>query len=345
MGVQLYSDALGFAIVQQANRDIGWTPHFVRTILVVMFVLSMLVLVAPRFLRRNVRVAAAITAVAAIGVVGWNLTGELAAAAGTNSIASQAAATLKHPFTWVDGLTHGRPTLYLGQDEVDQNPEWLIEFWNRSITRVSSTDGTITGPGYAGGPNFTRNGVLYQGDDISAGTWRDAYAVEDFPCIQLAGKTVGTHPYRAGGTVLHWRLVQLSPPDRMLSDCSGIYPDGWTGATDSLYYRFSGPAGWLRIAYSRPEQYPIPPSKVQITLGTMKIVDQQPALTQATKTVDASIGNLQNKVLWLRVPAGGFGVHVVVAKKFVPDDYDHRGDKRQLGMQLAYAWYRTKPQR
>jgi len=34
-----------------------------------------------------------------------------------------------------------------------------------------------------------------------------------------------------------------------------------------------------------------------------------------------------------------------VTKKFVPDDYDHRGDKRQLGVQLTYDWYRTRPHR
>ena len=51
-----------------------------------------------------------------------------------------------------------------------------------------------------------------------------------------------------------------------------------------------------------------------------------------TKTVDSTIGNLQSKVAWLHVPAGGFAVHVVVDQTFVPDDYDHRGDKRQLGV-------------
>lgn len=343
MGIQLYSDSLGFAIVQQGNRDIGWTPHFVRILLVVMFVIALAVLLAVTLVRGRAQVTAAIVAAAAVGVVGWNLTGELAAAAGTNSLASSAADTLKRPFSWVDSVAHGKPTVYLGQEEIDQNPEWLLEFWNRSITRVSSLDASLGGPGFAGGPNFTRNGVLYQGDDVAAGTWRDAYAVEDLPCINLAGTRVGTHPYRAGGLILHWGLVRLSGPDRMLSDCMGIYADGWSSSSDSFYYRFSGPAGWLRVAYSRPENYPIPPSPVHITLGTMRIVDQQPALVRATKRVDSTIGNLQSKVAWLRVPAGGFAVHFVVSKKFVPDDYDHRGDRRELGAQLTYRFFRTKP--
>jgi hypothetical protein len=77
----------------------------------------------------------------------------------------------------------------------------------------------------------------------------------------------------------------------------------------------------------------------------MKAVDKQPVLAQVTKKIDSSIGNLQSKVAWIRVPAGGFAAHVAVAKKFVPDDYDHRGDKRQLGAQVTYRFVRTKPHR
>lgn len=346
MGIQLYSDALGFAILQQGNRDLSWTPHFVRILLIVMVFIAMAVLVTLSLMRTRARIAAPLVVAAAVGVVGWNLTGELAAAAGTNSIAREAAATLKRPFTWVDDATGGAaPTLYIGQEENDQNPEWLLEFWNRSITGVSSLDGTLGGPGPAGGPNFLRNGTLYSGNDAQLGSWRYAYAVEDLPCIQLAGQPVGSHPYRAGGGTLYWRLIRLTEPNRMQSDCIGIYPDGWSGANDSVYYRYSGPAGWLRVAYSRPENYPIPPTAIRITLGTMKAVDKQPVLAHVTKKIDSSIGNLQSKVAWIRVPAGGFAAHVAVAKKFVPDDYDHRGDKRQLGAEVTYDFFLTRPHR
>ena len=344
MGIQLYSDALGFAILQQGNRNLSWTPHFARILLIVMFVIAMVVLVTLRLQRSRTRIVLPLVATAAVAVVGWNLTAELAAASGTNSIARQAAATLKHPFAWVDDATGGgTPTLYIGQQENDQNPEWLLEFWNRSITGVSSLDGTLGGPGPAGGPNFLRNGTLYSGEDAQLGSWRYAYAVEDLPCIQLAGEPVGSHPYRAGGGTLYWRLVRLTEPNRMQSDCIGIYPDGWSGANDSIYFRYSGPAGWLRVAYARPENYPIAPTPIRITLGTMKFVRHQPTLARATKRIDSSIGNLQSKVAWIRVPAGDFVANVAVANKFVPDDYDHRGDKRELGAQVTYRFVLTRP--
>jgi len=344
MGVQLYSDALGFAIVEQANRDIGWTPGFVRMLLVVMVVISMLVLIAPRVLR-NAHLALVITVAAAVGVIGWNLTGELAASAGTNSIARAEATTLNRPFTWVDQVTRGKPTLYMGEAEVDQNPEWLLEFWNRSIARVSSLDGSVLGPGFSGSPNLLRSGALYWQNLPEGLGIQYAYGVEDLPCVDLAGTRVKTHLHRAGGRLQTWALVELARPNRLLSACTGIYADGWTGANDSFYYRFSGPAGWLRIAYSRPETYPIPPSRVRIALGTMHVVDKQPALVKTTETLDRTIRNLQSSVVWLRVPAGGFAVHVTVARKFVPNQFDHRGDRRQLGMQLAYRWYRVRPRR
>ncbi len=147
MGIQLYSDALGFAILQQGNRFLSWTPGFVRWLLVGIFFGGMLVLLAPRLLRGRDRLVGAVLGVAAVAIVGWNVTGELAAATATKSIARLQAAELRHPFGWVDSATHLKPTLYMGEAEIDQNPEWLLEFWNRSITRVSSLDGSVLGPG------------------------------------------------------------------------------------------------------------------------------------------------------------------------------------------------------
>ncbi|HEY2543594.1 MAG TPA: hypothetical protein VGH92_11140 [Gaiellaceae bacterium] len=345
MGVQLYSDALGFAILQQGNRYLSWTPHLVRWILVAMVLIGIAVIVAPRFLRGRERIAAVVMVVAAAGVIGWNLTGEIAAAAGTNSIAQAAGTTLGHPFSWVDDATHLRSTLYMGEAEIDQNPEWLIEFWNRSIKRVSSLDGSVLGPGWSGGPNILRNGALYWQNNTEGLKIQYDYGVEDLPCIDLTGVPVASHLFRAGGRLQTWRLVQLAKPNRLQSTCTGIYADGWTGASDSVYYRFSGPGGWLRVAYSRPENYPIRPTPVHIVLGHMQIVDKQPALVKTIRTVDSTIGNLQSKVTWLRVPPGGFAVRFVVRRKFVPNDYDQRGDRRQLGVSLTYRFVRTRPHR
>ena len=87
MGVQLYSDALGLSILQQANRYLCWTPTTAQWVL----------LVDPRrrvssgsWRCRPLRSARASRASSRpssrSGSSGWNLTGEISAAAGTNSI-------------------------------------------------------------------------------------------------------------------------------------------------------------------------------------------------------------------------------------------------------------------
>ena len=143
-------------------------------------------LVAMPALRRGRRLAGAIAAVLALGIVAWNLTGEISAAAGTNSISRTAAATLRHPFTWVDDITHQQPTIYLGEGEADQNPEWMLEFWNRSIVTVGSLDGSVGGPGPAGSPNLAANGTHLL----------DRRSGEPGPAVRLRGRGLAVRRLR-----------------------------------------------------------------------------------------------------------------------------------------------------
>ena len=141
----------------------------------------------------------------------WNLTGEIGAAAGTNSISRTAAATLRHPFTWVDDITHQQPTIYLGEGEADQNPEWMLEFWNRSIVAVGSLDGTVGGPGPAGSPNLDRERTHATGPAIrrtpasSTPTPSRTGRASTSPA-RIAARTT-TAPAAAAKA---WRLIQLT---------------------------------------------------------------------------------------------------------------------------------------
>jgi hypothetical protein len=290
--------------------------------------------------------------VLALFLVAWSLTGEIAAATGSVSIARSAGHTLGHPYTWVDDLTHLRPTLYLGEGESDQNPEWMLEFWNRSIVRVSSLDGSVLGPGPSGGPDIKPGGTVLLGSP----TGYD-YAVEDtcpsvlpseaaWPCVDLAGTRVGSHSYSAGGRTRVWRLVRLTQPNRLRAQATGISPDGWTGPSDSAYYRFSGSEPWLRVVVSRRGWGgPSNPSPVHVIVGKLVInANLQPILGTVTRQVDLTIDSTLTKIVWVRVPPGPLAVHVVVDKKFVPHDYDPRnGDVRQLGAQVEYRFFARKP--
>src|SRR4029077_12718943 len=102
---------------------------------------------------------------------------------------------------------------------------------NRSIMKVSSVDGSVGGPGPADGPNLNLDG--------STGFDRQYdYAVEDWPCVDFAGERRAQHAFSAGGGTRIWRLIALTKPNRLRSMCTGLYPDGWTGANDGAYFRF-----------------------------------------------------------------------------------------------------------
>ena len=340
IGNGLYSDALGLAILEQANRYFLLNTGSARLILVVALAVGVLVALAFRFLPR--RAAMPLAFVLGALVLAWNVTGEVAAAAGNVTVSRDMVPTLNHPFTWVDDATHLKPTLYLAQGVGDQNPEWLLEFWNRSITTVSSLDGTLGGPGPAGAPNITTDGKLYWTlSPTNPGKVFD-YAVEDWPCIDFAGPVAAKHFYRGGATQLReWRLIKLSKPNRLRAFCTGIYPDGWSGANDSTYFRFNGKrAGWLRVTLARTG---FPGSPVDLQIGTLVRRHNQPAIGRVIRHVHAVIPKGAGTTVWVRTPPRPFGVTAVVQKKFSPRDLDpNSGDVRQLGAQVGYRWSLTK---
>ena len=348
MNVQLYSDALGLAILQQANRYLAWTPDTARMVLLAITLIGFVALAAIGRMR-GPKLAGVIATVLALGIVGWNLTGEISAAAGTNSISHSAAATLRQPFTWVDSITHQQPTIYLGEGESDQTPEWMLEFWNRAIVSVGSLDGTVSGPGPADGPNLAVDGTLYWGGDPASPGRQYAYAVEDWPCVDFAGTYRGKHLYRAGGGTKAWRLIELTHPNRLRAECTGIYPDGWSGAADSEYFRFSeGKGGWLRVVVSRRNWGGATgPSPVHVLLAPLTVnLNHQPALGRTSQQVALSIDSTQTKVCWLRAPADRFGAKVVVANKFIPHQIDPTSsDIRVLGAEVSYQFVKKAPPR
>jgi hypothetical protein len=223
----------------------------------------------------------------------------------------------------------------MGQGGWDPNAENLIEFWNRSIVTVSSLDGSVEGPGPAGGPNVTTDGRLVWGRQYP-------YAVEDWPCVDFVGTRRDEHPYSAGGTARTWRLLELAQPNRLRSMCTGLYADGWTGANDAAYFRFAeGRPGWLRIVVSR--RYwngPSDPSPVHLIVGKLVInANQQPILGRVTKTVDLTIDSTQTKECWVPTPSARFAAHVVVDKKVVPGN----GDLRMLGAEASFEFFSERP--
>jgi hypothetical protein len=341
IGGGLYSDALGLAIFQQGNRYFLLSTGDARLITVAVVLLGIaLVLVAMRTASTGVARTAAL--VVGVGVLTWSFTAEIAAAVGGVTVSRDIRPALGEPFTWVDDATHLKPTLYLAQGVTDQNPEWLLEFWNRSITTVSSLDGSAGGPGPAGAPNITPRGQVYWTASPADPGKRFAYAVEDWPCIDFAGARVATHFYR-GGTALprQWRLIRLTQPNRLRADCVGIYADGWSGPNDSTYFRFlARRRGWLRITLSRGG---FPATKVDVETAAIATQERTPVIGRVLTHRSATVPSNKQVTLWIRTPARPLAVHVVVQRKIVPSQIDPTShDVRTLGAQIGYQWFLTK---
>jgi hypothetical protein len=339
MGVQLYSDSLGFAILQQANRYLHLDVDQARVLMIGVFLLGLLLVSAHRAapLASRPRVLGLVTSATALAVVGWCLTGQIAAAIATISISRTEAKTLGKPYSWADAETHGNPTLYLGVGETDQTAEWLLEFWNRSISGVSSIDRSVDGPGPAPAPSIAADGTLDWGQ--GATSYDDA--VEDIPCVNLAGRVRALHHYRAGGLVRTWALVGLTHPVRLRSMCTGLYADGWSGPDDSAYFRFSGGRGhWLKVTVSRTSwSGPSDPSGVHVALGKLAVKDGYPRQGRLLVRKNGSVDSGQATTFWLRVPTDRFAVQVTIDKRFVPSEVDpsRYSDSRELGAQIRYA--------
>src|SRR5438094_3831167 len=334
MGRDISYNAPGLAILQQANRYLALDPTGAKIGLVALLAFSLALLLAPRVLGR----AGALLALGvAGGVIAWNLTGELAFAGASNRASDRFLDNIRRPVTWVDDATGGASTLYIGQQMKDQDSEWLLEFWNRSIKAVWSLDGTAQGPGPTLTPDpRATDGALSHDPGYP-------YVVEE-KGIEVAGTTVARHVHQAGGALEKWTLVRVAPPLRLRASVVGIYSDGWTGSSSS-YTRYSSAgneAGRVRIVVSRKSWGgPNKTGHVTIRIGPITIGDdKQPHVVHATKTVRFDIRSTQERVVVLEAPGPRFRIETTISPTFVPIQLSPQTstDARQLGAKVTYEF-------
>ena len=338
MGQEISYNAPGLAVLQQANRYLSIDPTGAKIGLVALLALSIGLLLAPRVLRRR---AAWVAVAVAAAVIGWNLTGEFAFASASNRFSDRFGENIRPPFTWVDDVTRGAPTLYIGQQMADQNGEWLTEFWNRSIKAVWSLDGTAQGPG----PFLTPDPRPSDGALCShgrCGNWGYPYVVEE-QGIDVVGKTVATHLHRAGGGLEKWRLVKIEPPLRLGGAVTDVYPDGWMGSFSS-YTRYAtedNRVGRMRVVLSGPPQGPhVTTGHVTVAIGPIVVGDDnQPHLGKPTEVRRFDLRSKGQRVVIFRAPGPRFRVEVTVKPTFVPKELSaDQSDNRHLGAQVRYVF-------
>jgi hypothetical protein len=329
MGQDISYNTPGVAILQQGNRYFGLDPTQAKIGLVAVLALTVAALV--------IRVRTATLAVGiAVAVLAWNLTGELSFASASNRTADLFMTNIREPTTWLDDHTGGAPTIYLGQQMKDQNSEWLLEFWNRSVRAVWSLDGTAQGPGPVLTPDPSpADGTLNHNPGYP-------YVVEE-KGIDVAGKVVASHVHKAGGHFEAWRLVRVSQPLRLRSSVTGVFTDGWMGAS-SAYTRYSSAGnlgGRIRVVISRRGWGgPDKPGHVTIAIGRIVIGnDNQPRIGKPTAVKQLTIHSKDEQVVTLPTPGPRFRVEVTVDPTFVPQQLSPNVlDNRQLGALVDYEF-------
>jgi hypothetical protein len=332
LGEYPYYEARGLSMAALANRELGWPEGRIEDALVGACVVSLALVLALRFLRRGSAAFAAVAGAVAVGVFSWTLTTEVYAAEGERRLADQVARHLAAPYDWVERETGGSSVVMLGQQMTDDATGiWLTEFFNPSIKKVWSTDGTAPGPGAILTPDLAAaDGTLTP----NPGT---EYAMT-LNGVELQAPEVA----RVGEFILYRVDGQ---PLKLAAGVNGVDHDGWISDSDddrvaeASYNRFDvsgdGP-GFAVVKLSRVAWCAGGSSMATVRIGPIGVgPDNQPAIERVTEVQRKRIYDCKANGFYLGAPSGPWRVEVSISPTFSPHDIDvNHGDTRQLGAVL-----------
>jgi hypothetical protein len=267
MEYHFFFDAPGLSILQSLNRTYGLTPHSAGVLLVTLAIVSAVLLAA---VGRVPRLAATVLGLVAVAfVLSWNAYGEITAARSSHEYANSLINNMPRPLNWIDqAVPDNADVAYLGQSVNTSDPNGVLqlEFWNRTLRHVWSTDGTAPGPG----ANITTQ-VLSPDGRIDPGQ-NMKYMVSDYG-ISLVGRVLDQKVHIGGGAPLPWTLYKLTPPTRLRSTVEGLYTDGW-GQPETGLNQFSIPGNeksWLVVGVSRSGGGKTVPASVKVEVGKLSL--------------------------------------------------------------------------
>ena len=325
-----YYEAHGLSLPAFLNREWGWPEGRIESTLLAACFVSVGILVALRYLRRGSPVFTAVAATAAVAIFAWTLTAEVYAAEGERRLARQIADNLPAPYDWVDRATGGGSVVVLGQQMTDDpTGVYLTEFFNRSVKKVWSTDGTAPGPGAILTPDLaSADGTLTPSPETD-------YA------LTLNGVELQAPIVKRMGPYILYDVNR--EPLKLASGVNGIDRDGWIADTDrdgvaeASYNRFDTSrdgAGFARVNLSRVAWCSGgAPGKATVRIGPIGIgPDSQPAISEVTETQTKTVTQCTATGFRLAAPNGPWRVEVEITPTFSPHDIDpNHSDRRQLG--------------
>ena len=339
-----YYEAHGLAILALANREWAWPLGRVDTALIVVAVActGLLLLCGTRFRRLlAASTSAMIATAAAAAVLVWNVTAEVYAAIGEHDFSAQVEANLPKPNDWVDRAAGNGTVVYLSQrmtdDPIGAN---ATEFWNRSISKVWSVDGTGPGPGATLTPDL---------QDVDGTLWPEPETdyVLAANGVEVVGEEVASNP------AANASLVRLDGPIRLRSNQTGVAADGWaigdagdeTVLARAAYNRFESTddgAGTAIVTLSRETFCPQGirlPGLARVRIGDLgRGLDKQPAIVRETASDEVYVPACGVRTVVLPTPAGPWRAEVEI-DTFVParvDPESSGGERRALGARVDF---------
>jgi hypothetical protein len=337
-----YYEAHGFAILALANREWHWPRDRIETALIVITLASTALLLLTATRLRPARLALAVPVTIAAAVLVWNVTAETYASIGEHDFSSRVETNLPKPNDWIDRAADGGTTVILGQ-RMNDNPLGFAstEFWNRSIVKVWSVDGTGPGPGHTLTPDL-------QGVDGTQWPNPETDFVLAANGVSVAGPVVASNQ-QANAT-----LVRLDgKPIRLRANETGITADGWAvgDAGDpsvparAAYNQFDvshGGTGTLVVTLSRaifcPKNVRLP-GVAHVRIGNLvRGSDKEPAIGRTTGSETTYVPGCGTRTVVLPTPNGPWRAEVSI-QTFVPKDVDpeHSSDARALGAQVGFG--------
>jgi hypothetical protein len=200
-------------------------------------------------------------------------------------------------------------------------------------------DGTALGPGPTLTPDVRKSDGALTSAHRTIPPYE--YVVTDRG-VDVAGKVVAEHKHRAGGTFATWRLIRTDLPLRLSAAVTGLYADGWSGARDTAYTRYTthgGGAGKLAVKVSWRSWGGTNTAHVRIKMGELRIgKDNQPHLGRVTEVENWTISAYRTKTFLLQAPGPSFRVELRVSPKFRPRDLGKFSDGRLLGAVVSYRF-------
>jgi hypothetical protein len=313
----------------------------VEGVLVGACVVALLVVVALKLVRPRSVGFAAIAGTAAVAVVAWSMTGQVYAAEGERTFAERFDRNFPGPYDWVEQATGGAPVVVIGQQISDATNIWLTEFFNPSVRKMWSLDGSAR---EVGGPILTPDlnavdGTLTPSPETEYalavnGVTLQAPVVErrkDAVLYRIDGKPLQLQDALVGRETDGWMVGSSEDPVARASYTRYDVSDDEPGLAVVKLTRI----GWCPKLGLRGT------GKTTVTIGPVGIgPDKQPRIERVTETRTFDVPDCKANGTTLSPPNVPWRMEITVAPTFVPKEIDpSKSENRHLGAAIERAGF------